>query len=168
MNHLAYPQLPNQEFKCSFDDFLDLFDSEAFEIMNKPDTLTGLAPITMLTAPNDFWREAHRQSQASRQDEEHAAFLLRAVQPDAKFIGLFRDPTERLYRWMFGRMESKSLILYWLESFHIRLYSDWQFFNKKTNKTEFHELVVNAVTIFQTCLEENSLWPCLYEYMMVE
>ena len=73
LNHLAYQQLPNAEFETSFDDFLDLFDNEAFKIMDNPESITGLAPITMLTMPNDFWREAHQT--AVRCDQQHAAFL---------------------------------------------------------------------------------------------
>ena len=73
LNHLAYPQLPNSEFETGFNDFLDLFDNEAFKIMKNPESITGLAPITMLTMPNDFWREAHKTEE--RCDQQHAAFL---------------------------------------------------------------------------------------------
>ena len=46
----------------------------------------------------------------------HPAYIIHKVQPSARLVALIRDPTERLY-------------------------SDWQFFNKKSDKKEFHELV---------------------------
>jgi len=98
--------------------------------------ITALAPINLLTAPMDFWDILHPDLVQSGFDAPplilHPAYIIAKVQPNAKFVALLRNPTDRLY-------------------------SDWEFFNKQHDKQVFHELVVKAVEDFQSCVKEVSL-----------
>lgn len=177
LNHPAYNLLPdNLNYYDTFNDFLDLFDYENYQILqdfrqSKTKAITGLAPITMLTQPNDFWFEYHvRPSESEIEtltknmsmseiqnlrdelnqilqplDEYHAAYLLKSIQPNAKFIAIFRNPTDRLF-------------------------SDFQFFSHNTDKQYFHDLVVLHIKKFNTCLATRSgnIKSCMYEYRLFD
>jgi len=155
--HLVNPPkdyLPNDELLETLDQFMDLFDNEGANFRktfeenggNFVSTITALAPINLLTAPIDFWEELHPELVKSGFKSPplylHPAYIIHKVQPGAKLIALVRDPTERLY-------------------------SDWQFFNKKSDKKEFHELVKNAVAQFKNCLDESDERSCLYSCKLI-
>ncbi|XP_043911951.1 carbohydrate sulfotransferase 15 isoform X2 [Protopterus annectens] len=65
--------------------------------------------------------------------------FIHAVQPDAKFIALLRNPVERLY-------------------------SDYLYF-ESTNKSaeDFHEKVIDSLQQFDSCLQHYSLRACVYD-----
>lgn len=70
------------------------------------------------------------------------ADVLRAAQPDAKFIFILRNPTERLY------------------SEYLYLDDSWKSPDVKS-PTDFHDRVENIIRTFQLCLENNTLRHCL-------
>lgn len=55
------------------------------------------------------------------------AYIISKIQPEAKFIAILRNPTDRVL-------------------------SDWEFFNKAHDRAKFHELVVTAINNFNECL----------------
>ncbi|CAG5105166.1 Oidioi.mRNA.OKI2018_I69.chr1.g1894.t1.cds [Oikopleura dioica] len=155
--HLVNPPkdyLPNDELLETLDQFMDLFDNEGDNFRktfkenggNFVNTITALAPINLLTAPIDFWEELHPELVKAGFKSPplylHPAYIIHKVQPSARLVALIRDPTERLY-------------------------SDWQFFNKKSDKKEFHELVKHAVAQFQNCLDEGDERKCLYSWKLI-
>ena len=91
-----------------------------------------MAPINLLTAPIDFWDILYPDLVTAGFDAPplilHPAYVINKVQPDAKLVAILRDPTERLY-------------------------SDWEFFNKASDKNEFHKLVEKAVDDYNGCLK---------------
>ncbi|XP_078616278.1 carbohydrate sulfotransferase 15-like [Branchiostoma floridae x Branchiostoma japonicum] len=69
------------------------------------------------------------------------ADLIRAVQPDAKFILTLRNPTEMLY----------SDYLYW-KGIHVN-----------RSNTDFHARTTLTIRIFRQCLKNHSVRSCAYE-----
>ena len=67
------------------------------------------------------------------------AYIISKIQPQAKFVAILRNPTDRLL-------------------------SDWEFFNKANDRAKFHELVVTAINNFNECLSlVSQLWSMTYK-----
>lgn len=151
--HLVNPPpryIPNDEHLQTIDQFLDLFDNEAMDFLDSSKDqsfvkdVTALAPINLLTAPMDFWDILYPDLVNAGFDAPphilHPAYIISKVQPDAKFVALLRNPTDRLY-------------------------SDWEFFNKQSDKQAFHKLVVKAVEDFEQCTSQvyfKLIWNLIY------
>ncbi|XP_071949579.1 carbohydrate sulfotransferase 15-like [Antedon mediterranea] len=69
------------------------------------------------------------------------ADVIRLVQPNAKIIAIFRNPSERLY-------------------------SDYKYFKQMQHKSPdlFHKKVVNSLRIFNNCLKDHDIRKCTYTY----
>ncbi|XP_056147803.1 carbohydrate sulfotransferase 15-like [Lampris incognitus] len=130
------------------EDYLDLFDLAAHRIQ---ETITGNSSgdhskvqlITGEASASTMWdNQAWSYLHAEREEAEEPPFLaqdfIHAAQPDAKIIIMLRDPAERLY-------------------------SDYLYF-KMANKSveDFHQKVIEAVRLFQSCLSDSSLRSCVY------
>ncbi|XP_078478764.1 LOW QUALITY PROTEIN: carbohydrate sulfotransferase 15-like, partial [Lampetra planeri] len=64
--------------------------------------------------------------------------IIHTVQPNAKIIVMFRDPTDRLY-------------------------SDYLYFTERSKSAKiFHLKVIQSIQLFQSCLLETSLRSCVY------
>ncbi|KAG9341850.1 hypothetical protein JZ751_018574 [Albula glossodonta] len=98
------------------EDYLDLFDLAAYQIQD------------------------HLVGNASRSQNKRNIItdFVHAVQPDAKFIVMLRDPVERLY-------------------------SDYLYFSIANKSAEdFHERVSESLQLFEGCLAEFSMRSCVY------
>ncbi|KAG5267007.1 hypothetical protein AALO_G00238780 [Alosa alosa] len=128
-------------------DYLDLLDLAAFQIHDnllgnrskgrtKRDIIIGEASASTMWDNNAWVYFYHNGT------EEEPPFLvldfIHAVQPDAKFIVMLRDPVERLY-------------------------SDYLYFGLANKSVEdFHERVSESLQLLETCLSESSLRSCVY------
>lgn len=86
---------------------------------------------------NNAWASAYENS-----TQGEPPFLIQdfvhALQPDARFIVMLRDPVERLY-------------------------SDYLYFGISNKSVEdFHDKVSEAVQVFHSCLSESSVHSCVY------
>ncbi|XP_035685752.1 carbohydrate sulfotransferase 15-like [Branchiostoma floridae] len=132
--------------------YLDYFDEAAWKIWNRirkrwtasgqevvtHDVITGDGdPLTILY--NDHWREELWDT-PNNEPPILIADLIRAVQPNAKFILTLRNPTERLYSD----------------------YVFWKYLHVNRSNTDFHERVIRTLRIFRQCLRKNSVRSCAY------
>uniref|UniRef100_A0A8C6UNS6 Sulfotransferase n=1 Tax=Neogobius melanostomus TaxID=47308 RepID=A0A8C6UNS6_9GOBI len=129
------------------EDYLDLFDQAAHQIQGNTSTDPGRAP----SQPNIIIGEASASTmwdnnawvyfyENSTQGEP--PFLIQdfvhALQPDARFIVMLRDPVERLY-------------------------SDYLYFGISNKSAEdFHDKVSESLQLFHGCLTESSIHSCVY------
>ncbi|KAJ8391809.1 hypothetical protein AAFF_G00085810 [Aldrovandia affinis] len=129
------------------EDYLDLFDLAAYQIQDhsggnasrnpsKRNIITGEASASTLW-DNNAWVYFYDNA-----TDGEPPFLIQdfvhAVQPDAKFILMLRDPVERLY-------------------------SDYLYFSIANKSAEdFHERVSESLQLFEGCLAELSMRSCVY------
>ncbi|RXN29845.1 carbohydrate sulfotransferase 15 [Labeo rohita] len=128
-------------------DYLDLFDQAANQIQDhltsnsskshkKVDIIIGEASASTMW-DNNAWVYFYDNG-----TEVEPPFLVQdfihAVQPDARFIVMLRDPVERLY-------------------------SDYLYFGMANKSVEdFHERVSESLHLFEGCLAERSIRSCIY------
>ncbi|XP_017540254.1 carbohydrate sulfotransferase 15 [Pygocentrus nattereri] len=127
-------------------DYLDLFDQAAYQIQDllgsssrrnsKTDIIIGEASASTMW-DNNAWVYFYDNGTGMEPPCLVQDFI-HAVQPDAKFIVMLRDPVERLY-------------------------SDYLYFGM-ANKTveDFHERVSESLQLFEVCLAERSMRSCVY------
>lgn len=129
------------------EDFLDLFDHAAYQIQGNPAAKANGSPrqaniiIGEASAStmwdNNAWVYFYDNTTGSEppcliQDFVHA------LQPDARFIVMLRDPVERLY-------------------------SDYLYFGIANKSAEdFHEKVSESLQLFEGCLAEFTMRSCVY------
>ncbi|XP_036402642.1 carbohydrate sulfotransferase 15-like [Megalops cyprinoides] len=128
------------------EDYLDLFDLAAYQIQDhlpgntsrnqRHNIITGEASASTLW-DNNAWVYFYDNG-----TDGEPPFLIQdfvhAVQPDAKFIVMLRDPVERLY-------------------------SDYLYFSIANKSAEdFHERVSESLQLFEGCLAEFSMRSCVY------
>ncbi|XP_035685602.1 carbohydrate sulfotransferase 15-like [Branchiostoma floridae] len=119
------------------------------------DVITGEASTSTIFY-NDNWREELWDT-PNNEPPILIADLIRAVQPNAKFILTLRNPTER------NPTESKFILT--LRNPTERLYSDylfWKFLYVKRSNEDFHARVILSLRIFRQCLRNNSVRSCAY------
>lgn len=127
------------------EDYLDLFDQAAHQIQgnttinsapSRPDIIIGEASASTMW-DNNAWVYFYENSTRGEppfliQDFVHA------LQPDARFIVMLRDPVERLY-------------------------SDYLYFGISNKSAEdFHDKVSDSLQLFHGCLSESSIRSCVY------
>ncbi|KAK7142485.1 hypothetical protein R3I94_011984 [Phoxinus phoxinus] len=128
-------------------DYLDLFDQAANQIQDhsmsnsskshkKVNIIIGEASASTMW-DNNAWVYFYDNG-----TEVEPPFLVQdfihAVQPDARFIVMLRDPVERLY-------------------------SDYLYFGMANKSVEdFHERVSESLQLFEGCLAERSIRSCIY------
>ncbi|XP_066526855.1 carbohydrate sulfotransferase 15 isoform X2 [Hoplias malabaricus] len=127
-------------------DYLDLFDQVAYQIQDlltnssreniRTDIIIGEASASTMW-DNNAWVYFYDNG-TTLEPPFLVQDFIHAVQPDAKFIVMLRDPAERLY-------------------------SDYLYFGM-ANKTveDFHERVLESLQLFDVCLSERSLRSCVY------
>ncbi|XP_036427748.1 carbohydrate sulfotransferase 15-like [Colossoma macropomum] len=129
------------------EDYLDLFDLPAHQIQdrllannsgssNQANIIIGEASASTMW-DNNAW--AYFYDNAT---EGEPPFLIQdfihALQPEARFIAILRDPVERLYSdYLYFGMANKSL-------------------------EDFHEKVWESLQLFDACLQEFSMRACVY------
>ncbi|KAG5831166.1 hypothetical protein ANANG_G00300930 [Anguilla anguilla] len=129
------------------EDYLDLFDMTAFQVQdhlagntssnqNSRNIITGEASASTLW-DNKAWVYFYDNG-----TDGEPPFLIQdfvhAVQPEAKFIVMLRDPVERLY-------------------------SDYLYFSIANKSAEdFHERVSESLVLFEGCLAQASVRSCVY------
>ncbi|XP_017538105.1 carbohydrate sulfotransferase 15-like [Pygocentrus nattereri] len=129
------------------EDYLDLFDLPAHQIQdrllanssgssNQANIIIGEASASTMW-DNNAW--AYFCDNAT---EGEPPFLIQdfihALQPEARFIAILRDPVERLY-------------------------SDYLYFGMANKSSEdFHEKVWESVQLFDACLQDFSMRACVY------
>ncbi|XP_028826528.1 carbohydrate sulfotransferase 15 isoform X2 [Denticeps clupeoides] len=131
--------------KCGTTDLYDrlrLHPEVRFSIFKEPHWWTrkrfGEASASTMW-DNNAWTFFHDNTATNR---DEPPFLIQdyvhALQPDARFIAILRDPVERLY-------------------------SDYLYFGI-TNKSaeDFHEKVTESLQLFEGCLQEFSIRSCVY------
>ncbi|XP_028826523.1 carbohydrate sulfotransferase 15 isoform X1 [Denticeps clupeoides] len=142
---------PNEAFHDRYpvEDYLDLFDLGAYQIQDsltvnassgpkQHNIIIGEASASTMW-DNNAWTFFHDNTATNR---DEPPFLIQdyvhALQPDARFIAILRDPVERLY-------------------------SDYLYFGI-TNKSaeDFHEKVTESLQLFEGCLQEFSIRSCVY------
>ncbi|KAI4879443.1 hypothetical protein NFI96_001102 [Prochilodus magdalenae] len=127
-------------------DYLDLFDQAAYQIQDrlanssggstKTDIIIGEASASTMW-DNNAWVYFYDNGTGTEPPCLVQDFI-HAVQPEARFIVMLRDPVERLY-------------------------SDYLYFGM-ANKTveDFHERVSESLQLFEVCLAERSMRSCVY------
>ncbi|XP_028332970.1 carbohydrate sulfotransferase 15 [Gouania willdenowi] len=129
------------------EDYLDLFDQAAYQIQGNITANTSGSP----SHPNIIIGEASASTMWDNNawvyfydntTEGEPPFLIQdfihALQPDARFIVMLRDPVERLY-------------------------SDYLYFGIANKSVEdFHEKVSESLLLFEGCLSESSTRSCVY------
>ncbi|XP_030257293.1 carbohydrate sulfotransferase 15 [Sparus aurata] len=129
------------------EDYLDLFDQAAYQIQgnltanasgspNQPNIIIGEASASTMW-DNNAWVYFYDNT-----TEGEPPFLIQdfvhALQPDARFIVMLRDPVERLY-------------------------SDYLYFGIANKSAEdFHEKVSESLQLFEGCLTEYTMRSCVY------
>ncbi|MBN3324539.1 CHSTF sulfotransferase, partial [Atractosteus spatula] len=129
------------------DDYLDLFDLAAYQIQDhllgnssgskyKRNIIIGEASASTMW-DNNAWIYFYDNSTDGEPPFLTQDFI-HAVQPNAKFIIMLRDPVERLY-------------------------SDYLYFGIANKSAEdFHEKVSESLQLFEGCLLEFSMRSCVY------
>ncbi|KAF1373744.1 hypothetical protein PFLUV_G00242130 [Perca fluviatilis] len=129
------------------EDYLDLFDQAAYQIQGKLTTNASGSP----SQPNIIIGEASASTMWDNNawvyfydntTEGEPPFLVldfvHALQPNARFIIMLRDPVERLY-------------------------SDYLYFGIANKSAEdFHEKVSESLQLFEGCLTEYTMRSCVY------
>ncbi|XP_026872606.2 carbohydrate sulfotransferase 15 isoform X2 [Electrophorus electricus] len=129
------------------EDYLDLFDLPAHQIQDQllANITGGSAQSTIIIGEasastmwdNNAWAYFYDNS-----TEAEPPFLIQdfihALQPEAQFIAILRDPVERLY-------------------------SDYLYFGMSNKSSEdFHEKVWESLQLFDACLQDFSIRACVY------
>ncbi|XP_030630736.1 carbohydrate sulfotransferase 15 [Chanos chanos] len=140
---------PSEGFRHRYpvEDYLDLFDLAAYQIQDhlmangsenphQHSIITGEASASTLW-DNNAWVYFYDNA-----TEMEPPFLIQdfvhALQPQARFIVILRDPVERLY-------------------------SDYLYFSAANKSVEdFHEKVSESLQLLEGCLQEYSLRSCVY------
>ncbi|XP_058477786.1 carbohydrate sulfotransferase 15 [Solea solea] len=144
--------LSNERFRDQYpvESYLDLFDKVADQIQGKPMANASGRP----SHPNIITGEASASTMWDNRAGNHCydnttepPFLIQdfihALQPDARFIVMLRDPVERLY-------------------------SDYLYFgNANKSAEDFHVKVAESLQIFERCLTENTMHLCVYNYTVL-
>uniref|UniRef100_A0A3B3U1T0 Sulfotransferase n=1 Tax=Poecilia latipinna TaxID=48699 RepID=A0A3B3U1T0_9TELE len=129
------------------EDYLDLFDQAAYQIQGELNANTSGSP----SHPNVIIGEASASTMWDNNawvyfydntTEGEPPFLIQdfihALQPEARFIVMLRDPVERLY-------------------------SDYLYFGIANKSAEdFHEKVSESLQLFEGCLMEYTMRSCVY------
>lgn len=129
------------------EDYLDLFDLAARNIQegftgNSSEDHSKLQLIAGEASASTMWDNQAWSYLHGDEEKAEPPFLaqdfIHKVQPNAKIIIMLRDPVERLY-------------------------SDYLYF-KMANKSveDFHQKVIEAVRLFQSCVSETSIRSCAY------
>lgn len=128
-------------------DYLDLFDQAANQIQDqlmnisskshkKVDIIIGEASASTMW-DNNAWIYFYDNGTGVEPPFLVQDFI-HAVQPDARFIVMLRDPVERLY-------------------------SDYLYFGMANKSVEdFHERVSESLQLFEVCMAERSIRSCIY------
>ncbi|XP_077481912.1 carbohydrate sulfotransferase 15-like [Stigmatopora argus] len=130
------------------DDYLDLFDQAAHLIQGsqtgnqsgvraRPDVVIGEASASTMW-DNNAWVYFYDNATSGGEPPFLIQDFLHALQPDARFIVMLRDPVERLY-------------------------SDYLYFGIANKSAEdFHEKVSESVQLLDGCLADYTLRSCVY------
>ncbi|KAK1164413.1 carbohydrate sulfotransferase 15-like [Acipenser oxyrinchus oxyrinchus] len=130
------------------EDYLDLFDLAAYQIQDcsqlnasrsqhKRNIIIGEASASTLW-DNNAWVYFYENATAKGEPPFLIQDFIHAVQPNAKFIIMLRDPVERLY-------------------------SDYLYFGIANKSAEdFHEKVSESLQLFESCILEYSMKSCVY------
>ncbi|XP_059386343.1 carbohydrate sulfotransferase 15 [Carassius carassius] len=137
---LQYGGRPHTRFPL--DHYLDLFDPVTLHIQqsllgnSSSNIITGEASASTMW-DNNAWLYLHGNSRGAEPPTLVQDFIY-ALQPDARFIAILRDPVERLY-------------------------SDYLYFGT-TNKSalDFHQKVCESLWMFEGCLRDAGLRACVY------
>ncbi|KAL4640961.1 carbohydrate sulfotransferase 15-like isoform X1 [Arapaima gigas] len=133
--------------RYSVEDYLDLFDLAAFQILEpllwnetsrrkKHNIIIGEASASTMW-DNNAWVYFYENS-TNGEPPFMVQDFIHALQADAKFIVMLRDPVERLY-------------------------SDYLYFGIANKSVEdFHERVSESLQLFEDCLSESSMRACVY------
>ncbi|MEQ2227954.1 hypothetical protein ILYODFUR_003694 [Ilyodon furcidens] len=129
------------------EDYLDLFDQAAYQIQGELTTNISGSPshpkiIIGEASASTMWDNNAWVYFYDNTTEGEPLFLIQdfihAVQPEARFIVMLRDPVERLY-------------------------SDYLYFGIANKSTEdFHEKVSESLQLFEGCLMEYTMRSCVY------
>ncbi|XP_061409004.1 carbohydrate sulfotransferase 15 [Lethenteron reissneri] len=139
--------LPNMQYKCTFEDYLDLFDNATRRIKDTFTEENGYTYHRIINgeaSASTMWDNNAWETAFGNTSDGEPPFLVQdfihAVQPEAKLIVMLRNPTERLY-------------------------SDYLYFMETNKSAEaFHEKVVESVELFLACAQSISFRACLYNY----
>ncbi|XP_050980088.1 carbohydrate sulfotransferase 15 [Labeo rohita] len=124
------------------DHYLDLFDPVAHQIQQ---SLLGNGSSSIITGEasastmwdNNGWMFFHDNSTWAEPPSLVQDFI-HALQPDARFIAILRDPVERLY-------------------------SDYLYFGTSNKSAlDFHQKVCESLRLFDGCLRDAGLRACVY------
>ncbi|KAF7204198.1 transcript variant X3 [Nothobranchius furzeri] len=128
-------------------DYLDLFDQAAYQIQGNLTANTNGSPshpsiIIGEASASTMWDNNAWVYFYDNTTEGEPPFLIQdfihALQPDARFIVMLRDPVERLY-------------------------SDYLYFGIANKSAEdFHEKVSESLQLFEGCLTEYTMRSCVY------
>lgn len=129
------------------EDYLDLFDQAAHQIQgnttanangapSQPNIIIGEASASTMW-DNNAWVYFYENSTVGEPPFLIQDFI-HALQPDARFIIMLRDPVERLY-------------------------SDYLYFGIANKSAEdFHEKVSESLQLYEGCLTESTMRSCVY------
>lgn len=129
------------------ENYLDLFDQAAHQIQGNATADTSSAPgqpniIIGEASASTMWDNNAWVFFYENSTQGEPPFLIQdfvhALQPDARFIVMLRDPVERLY-------------------------SDYLYFGISNKSAEdFHDKVSESLQLFHSCLTESSIHSCVY------
>uniref|UniRef100_A0A3P9NLE2 Carbohydrate sulfotransferase 15 n=2 Tax=Poecilia reticulata TaxID=8081 RepID=A0A3P9NLE2_POERE len=129
------------------EDYLDLFDQAAYQIQGELSANTSGSPrhpnvIIGEASASTMWDNNAWVYFYDNTTEGEPPFLIQdfihALQPEARFIVMLRDPVERLY-------------------------SDYLYFGIANKSAEdFHEKVSESLQLFEGCLMEYTMRSCVY------
>lgn len=134
-------------YRFPVEDYLDLFDQAAHQIQgntttdpgrapSQPDIIIGEASASTMW-DNNAWAYFYENS-TQREPPFLIQDFMHALQPDARFIVMLRDPVERLY-------------------------SDYLYFGISNKSVEdFHDRVSESLQLFHGCLSESNIHSCVY------
>ncbi|XP_058650449.1 carbohydrate sulfotransferase 15 isoform X2 [Onychostoma macrolepis] len=130
------------------DHYLDLFDPVAFQVLQ---SLLGNSSSSIITGEasastmwdNNGWLYLHGNSTGAEPPWLVQDFI-GALQPEARFIAVLRDPVER-------------------SEVTARLYSDYLYFGTSNKSAlDFHQKVCESLRMFEGCLRDAGLRACVY------